>query len=188
VTRLVDMGVEPYLVASSLEAVLAQRLVRVLCPKCKAPDTSANARAFRSRMGIAPEVPLFRAVGCRECRQTGFHGRHAIFEWMDTDETIRRLILESASTDQIRAAARAAGMRTLAEDGWRLVAQGITTVEEVLGVTTDKETPRPDAAATADASGEPGTDAIEPAPAASGPAHRASNPGSTVRGSTVRGS
>ena len=183
VTRLVDMGVEPYLVASSLEAVLAQRLVRVLCPKCKAPDTSANARAFRSRMGIAPEVPLFRAVGCRECRQTGFHGRHAIFEWMDTDETIRRLILESASTDQIRAAARAAGMRTLAEDGWRLVAQGITTVEEVLGVTTDKETPRPDAAATADASGEPGTDAIEPAPAASGPAHRASNPGSTVRGS-----
>jgi len=65
VTRLVDMGVEPYLVASSLEAVLAQRLVRVLCPKCKAPDTSANARAFRSRMGIAPEVPLFRAVGCR---------------------------------------------------------------------------------------------------------------------------
>jgi len=183
VTRLVDMGVEPYLVASSLEAVLAQRLVRVLCPKCKAPDTSANARAFRSRMGIAPEVPLFRAVGCRECRQTGFHGRHAIFEWMDTDETIRRLILESASTDQIRAAARAAGMRTLAEDGWRLVAQGVTTVEEVLGVTTDKETPRPDAAATADASGEPGTEAIEPAPAASGPAHRASNSGSTVRGS-----
>ena len=61
---------------------------------------------------------------------------------MDTDETIRRLILENASTDQIRAAARAAGMRTLAEDGWRLVAQGITTVEEVLSVTTDKETPR----------------------------------------------
>jgi general secretion pathway protein E/type IV pilus assembly protein PilB len=146
-TRLVDMGVEPYLVASSLEAVLAQRLVRVLCPHCKAPDTSANARAFRSRMGIGPEVPLYKAVGCRECRHTGFFGRHAIFEWMDTDETIRRLILENASTDQIRAAARAAGMRTLAEDGWRLVAQGITTVEEVLSVTTDKESPRPQAAA-----------------------------------------
>lgn len=141
-TRLVDMGVEPYLVASSLEAVLAQRLVRVLCPHCKAPDTSANARSFRSKMGIGPEVPLFKAVGCRECRHTGFFGRHAIFEWMDSDETIRRLILENASTDQIRAAARAAGMRTLAEDGWRLVAQGITTVEEVLSVTTDKETPR----------------------------------------------
>jgi len=114
----------------------------VLCPHCKAPDTSANARSFRSKMGIGPEVPLFKAVGCRECRHTGFFGRHAIFEWMDTDETIRRLILENASTDQIRAAARAAGMRTLAEDGWRLVAQGITTVEEVLSVTTDKETPR----------------------------------------------
>jgi general secretion pathway protein E/type IV pilus assembly protein PilB len=148
-TRLVDMGVEPYLVASSLEAVLAQRLVRVLCPHCKVPDTSAHAKAFRSRMGIAPEVELFKAVGCRECRQTGFFGRHAIFEWMDTDETIRRLILENGSTDQIRAAARAAGMRTLAEDGWRLVAQGITTVEEVLSVTTDKETPRSAAPAEA---------------------------------------
>ena len=141
-TRLVDMGVEPYLVASSLEAVLAQRLVRVLCPHCKVPDTSAHANAFRSRMGIAPEVELFKAVGCRECRQTGFFGRHAIFEWMDIDENIRRLILENGSTDQIRSAARTAGMRTLAEDGWRLVAQGITTVEEVLSVTTDKETPR----------------------------------------------
>jgi general secretion pathway protein E/type IV pilus assembly protein PilB len=141
-TRLVDMGVEPYLVASSLEAVLAQRLVRVLCPHCKVPDTSAHAKSFRSRMGIAPEVELFKAVGCRECRQTGFFGRHAIFEWMDTDENIRRLILENGSTDQIRSAARASGMRTLAEDGWRLVAQGITTVEEVLSVTTDKETPR----------------------------------------------
>jgi general secretion pathway protein E/type IV pilus assembly protein PilB len=146
-TRLVDMGVEPYLVASSLEAVLAQRLVRVLCPHCKVPDTSANAKSFRSRMGIAPEVELFKAVGCRECRQTGFFGRHAIFEWMDTDENIRRLILENGSTDQIRSAARASGMRTLAEDGWRLVAQGITTVEEVLSVTTDKETPRSQAPA-----------------------------------------
>ena len=141
-TRLVDMGVEPYLVASSLEAVLAQRLVRVWCPHCKVPDTSAHANAFRSRMGIAPEVELFKGVGCRECRQTGFFGRHAIFEWMDIDENIRRLILENGSTDQIRSAARTAGMRTLAEDGWRLVAQGITTVEEVLSVTTDKETPR----------------------------------------------
>ena len=146
-TRLVDMGVEPYLVASSLEAVLAQRLVRVLCPHCKVPDTSAHANAFRSRMGIAPEVELFKGVGCRECRQTGFFGRHAIFEWMDIDENIRRLILENGSTDQIRSAARTAGMRTLAEDGWRLVAQGITTVEEVLSVTTDKETPRSQAPA-----------------------------------------
>jgi general secretion pathway protein E/type IV pilus assembly protein PilB len=154
VTRLVDMGVEPYLVASSLEAVLGQRLVRVLCPECKVPDTSAHAKAFRSRMGIGPDVQLFKGVGCRHCRQTGFFGRHAIFEWMDTDENIRRMILENASTDQIRAAARAGGMRTLSEDGWRLVAEGITTVEEVLGVTTDKDTPRNHAATESDESSE----------------------------------
>jgi general secretion pathway protein E/type IV pilus assembly protein PilB len=138
-TRLVDMGVEPYLVASSLEAVLAQRLVRVLCPHCKQPDNSERAQAFKVKLGIAAEKTIFKSVGCRECRNTGFFGRHAIFEWMDTDEEIRQLILKSASTDQIRAAARKAGMRTLAEDGWRLVAAGVTTVEEVLSVTTAKE-------------------------------------------------
>jgi general secretion pathway protein E len=138
-TRLVDMGVEPYLVASSLEAVLAQRLVRVLCPHCKKPDTSPTAQQFKNKLGIAANQTIFKSVGCRECRNTGFFGRHAIFEWMDTDEEIRQLILKSASTDQIRNAARRGGMRTLAEDGWRLVAAGITTVEEVLSVTTAKE-------------------------------------------------
>ena len=138
-TRLVDMGVEPYLVASSLEAVLAQRLVRVLCPHCKKPDDSATAMAFKNKLGIPADVTLYHSIGCRECRNTGFFGRQAIFEWMDTDEEIRQLILKSASTDQIRNAARKGGMRTLAEDGWRLVAQGITTVEEVLSVTTAKE-------------------------------------------------
>ena len=138
-TRLVDMGVEPYLVASSLEAVLAQRLVRVLCKHCKQPDDSARAQAFKIKLGIAADKIIFKSVGCRECRNTGFFGRHAIFEWMDTDEEIRQLILKSASTDQIRAAARKGGMRTLAEDGWRMVANGVTTVEEVLSVTTAKE-------------------------------------------------
>ncbi len=138
-TRLVDMGVEPYLVASSLEAVLAQRLVRVLCKHCKQPDESARAQQFKIKLGIPASQTIFKSVGCRECRNTGFFGRNAIFEWMDTDEEIRQLILKSASTDQIRNAARKGGMRTLAEDGWRLVAQGITTVEEVLSVTTAKE-------------------------------------------------
>ncbi len=138
-TRLVDMGVEPYLVASSLEAVLAQRLVRVLCKHCKQPDNSVRAQSFKAKLGIAADKTIFKSVGCRECRNTGFFGRHAIFEWMNTDEEIRQLILKSASTDQIRAAARKAGMRTLAEDGWRLVAAGVTTVEEVLSVTTAKE-------------------------------------------------
>jgi type II secretion system protein E len=138
-TRLVDMGVEPYLVASSLEAVLAQRLVRVLCPHCKQADNSATAQAFKVKLGIPADKTIFKSVGCRECRSTGFFGRRAIFEWMDTDEEIRQLVLKSASTDQIRNAARKAGMRTLAEDGWRLVAAGVTTVEDVLSVTTAKE-------------------------------------------------
>jgi general secretion pathway protein E/type IV pilus assembly protein PilB len=141
-TRLVDMGVEPYLVASSLEAVLAQRLVRVLCTHCKQEDRSPTAQAFKASLGIPANVPIYRSVGCRECRNTGFYGRHGIFEWMDTDENIRQMILKSASTDQIRDTARRAGMRTLAEDGWRLVARGITTVEEVLSVTTAKEVAR----------------------------------------------
>ena len=147
-TRLVDMGVEPYLVASSLEAVLAQRLIRVLCKHCKQPDHSANAQAFKIKLGIAADKIVFKSVGCRECRNTGFFGRHAIFEWMDTDEEIRQLILKSASTDQIRSAARRGGMTTLADDGWRLVAEGITTVEEVLSVTTAKEVERTQTVAT----------------------------------------
>ena len=141
-TRLVDMGVEPYLVASSLEAVLAQRLVRVLCPHCKAPDNSATAQTLKDRLGIPAASTIYKSVGCRECRHTGFFGRHAIFEWMDTNEEIRQLILKSASTDQVRDAARRGGMRTLAEDGWRLVASGITTVPEVMSVTTAKEIAR----------------------------------------------
>ena len=138
-TRLVDMGVEPYLVASSLEAVLAQRLVRVLCVHCKQEDPSPAAAAFKAQVGIPRETTIYRSVGCRECRQTGFMGRHAIFEWMETNNEIRQLILKNASSDLLRDAACHDGMRTLAEDGWRLVALGITTVEEVLSVTTAKE-------------------------------------------------
>ncbi len=147
-TRLVDMGVEPYLVASSLEAVLAQRLVRVLCKHCKQEDHSPAAQAFREQVGIPANATIYRSVGCRECRQTGFHGRHAIFEWMDSDNEIRQLILKSVSSDIIRDAARRAGMSTLAEDGWRLVRLGITTVEEVLSVTTAKEVASPGKAQT----------------------------------------
>jgi general secretion pathway protein E/type IV pilus assembly protein PilB len=142
VTRLVDMGVEPYLVASSLEAVLAQRLVRVLCKHCKQVDDSPTAQAFKARLGIPVQITIYKSIGCRECRNTGFHGRHAIFEWMDSDSEIRQLVLKNDSSDQIRDAARCAGMKTLAEDGWRLVRQGITTVEEVLSVTTAKEVER----------------------------------------------
>lgn len=141
-TRLVDMGVEPYLVASSLEAVLAQRLVRVLCPQCKTVDDTPIAAAYKAKLGIPASEPIFKSVGCRECRNTGFHGRNAIFEWMDTNVEIRQLILQNTSADKLRDAAIRDGMKTLAEDGWRLVRRGVTTVEEVLSVTTAKEVSR----------------------------------------------
>jgi type II secretion system protein E len=141
-TRLVDMGVEPYLVASSLEAVLAQRLVRVLCKHCQQPDDSPTAQALKPKVGIPANTTIYRSVGCRECRNTGFHGRQAIFEWMDVNNEVREMILKSVSTDLVRDAARRGGMRTLAEDGWRLVRLGMTTVEEVLSVTTAKEVER----------------------------------------------
>jgi general secretion pathway protein E/type IV pilus assembly protein PilB len=139
VTRLVDMGVEPYLVASSLEAVLAQRLVRLLCPHCKQIDATPTARAYKTKIGLSPDTTVYRAVGCRECRNTGYHGRRAIFEWMDTNAEIRDLVLKNASTDAIREVARRAGMKTLAEDGRRLVEAGVTTIEEVLSVATVHE-------------------------------------------------
>ncbi len=137
-TRLVDMGVEPYLVASSLEAVLAQRLVRLLCSRCKQPDTSPTTQALKAQLNFPKDVVVFKAVGCRECRQTGYHGRRGIFEWMDTDNEIRQMILRNCSSGEIREVARRAGMRTLAEDGWRVVRAGITTPEEVLRVTKDQ--------------------------------------------------
>jgi type II secretory ATPase GspE/PulE/Tfp pilus assembly ATPase PilB-like protein len=113
--------------------------VRVLCKQCKQVDDSPTTRALKVQLGIPSETTLFKSVGCRECRNTGFFGRRAIFEWMDSDNEIRQLVLRNASTDQIRDAALRAGMKTLAADGWRLVRQGVTTVDEVLSVTTAKE-------------------------------------------------
>ncbi|MGZ8919528.1 MAG: GspE/PulE family protein [Limisphaerales bacterium] len=136
-TRLVDMGVEPYLVASSLEAVLAQRLVRVLCSHCKQEDTTPKTEALKVDMNMAHGQKIYRAVGCRECRNTGYHGRRAIFEWMDTTNEVRRLILRNASSGEIGVAARKGGMRPLNEDGWRLIYAGVTTPEEVMRVTKD---------------------------------------------------
>lgn len=137
-TRLVDMGVEPYLVASSLEAVLAQRLIRVLCPHCKKEDTSPTTAALKAQLQFGEGEIIFTAIGCRQCRNTGYHGRRAIFEWMDSNNEIRQMILKNCSSDQLREAARRAGMRALSEDGWRLVGEGVTTPSEVLRVTKDQ--------------------------------------------------
>lgn len=134
-TRLVDMGVEPYLVASSLEFVLAQRLVRKLCPHCKQVDNSDRTAAIKTRFGIPPEHPIYEGAGCEECHHTGFYGRRAIFEIMDMNNDVREMILRECSSVEVRKAAIERGMTSLAEDGWRLVYDGVTTVDEILRVT-----------------------------------------------------
>ncbi len=136
-TRLVDMGVEPYLIASSVDTVMAQRLVRVLCPACRAPDTSPEAARLGREWGLEGDVTIYRAVGCDACRQTGYQGRHAVFEMMMVTEDVRQLLLAHRSTGELRAAACRHGMRSLREDGLRLVREGITSLEEVVRVSSD---------------------------------------------------
>ncbi len=141
-TRLVDMGVEPYLVASSLEGVLAQRLVRVLCPSCKSEDHSDKAATLKETFNIPAGVPIFQPVGCGECRNTGFHGRHAVFEMMSLNQKVRQHILQNCSSGELKELAIKDGMTTLSEDGWRLVREGITTPDEVLRVTKSEHVNR----------------------------------------------
>ncbi len=137
-TRLVDMGVEPYLVASSLEAVIAQRLVRVLCPDCKELDTTARTSALRERVEALRYANIYAAKGCRSCRMTGYSGRRAVFELMTMSPTIREILLRGGSSIEIKNAARREGMRTLLEDGWRVVKDGTTTPSEVMRVSKDE--------------------------------------------------
>ena len=138
-TRLVDMGVEPYLVASSLEAVMAQRLVRVLCPECKEPDDSDRTKALRDRVEALQNATIYRAVGCKACRMTGYTGRQALFELMTLSGPIRQVLLRGGSSLEVKEIARREGMRTLLEDGWRIVCNGVTTPAEVLRVSNDEE-------------------------------------------------
>jgi type IV pilus assembly protein PilB len=133
ITRLVDMGVKPFLVASAIQAIMAQRLIRVLCPKCKAPDPEPDPK-YLALCGITPEEALgkvLRAVGCDHCNATGYRGRKAIFEMMQMNSEIRELAFKQEPVSKIRAAAIAAGMRTLVEDGKLKVLKGTTTPDEV---------------------------------------------------------
>jgi general secretion pathway protein E len=138
VTRLTDMGVEHYLVSSSLVAVLAQRLVRVLCDKCKIPY-AADLDELRKLgyEGATEPLTLYRAGECAYCGHTGFLGRVGIFEFMEMEEGIRRAIVSHADASTLRTAARERGMRSLREDGWLKIASGQTTVEEVMRVTQE---------------------------------------------------
>jgi general secretion pathway protein E/type IV pilus assembly protein PilB len=136
-TRLIDMGIEPYLVASSLEGVLAQRLIRTLCTHCRVVDTSERVQTLRESLKMAPNTVLYQATGCQECRQTGYHGRRAVFEMMAISHPIRQKILQHCSSGELKQIAQKEGMRTLSQDGWRLVEAGVTTPDEVLRVTKD---------------------------------------------------
>jgi general secretion pathway protein E/type IV pilus assembly protein PilB len=133
-TRLVDMGIEPYLVASTLEGVIAQRLVRVLCPLCK--------EEYKPKAGeLPPDFPvdnpelLWRPVGCRECRQTGYAGRTGVFELLRNDAALRKLCLNNVSAGEIRDYGLRKGMITLRQSGWQKVLEGVTSVEDVLRIT-----------------------------------------------------
>ncbi len=133
-TRLVDMGVEPYLVASTVEGVLAQRLIRKLCPLCKAPYRLSADEVPRDMVEEMPDQ-VFKPVGCRECRDTGYAGRTGIFELLRSDVGVRQLCVERASADQIRHYAMQNGFKTLRHSGWQKVFSGITSVEEVNRIT-----------------------------------------------------
>ncbi len=134
-TRLADLKVEPYLLAATLEAVLAQRLVRRICPECRErykPDPDAVALLARQPVG---RLMLERGRGCAACRQTGYRGRTGIFELLVVTEEIKQQLLKAPNAGALRALAEGQGMATLRQDGWRKVQAGLTTVEEVLRVT-----------------------------------------------------
>jgi general secretion pathway protein E len=139
VVRLVDMGIEPFLVASSLLGVLAQRLVRRLCPACRrahAPD-AAERRLLQGANGGNAVTELFSAAGCDACSSTGYQGRTGIFELLLIDDESRRMIHDRASEAELLAHARESGMKGLREDGTRWVKSGDTSLEEVLRVSRD---------------------------------------------------
>ncbi|MDX1973097.1 MAG: GspE/PulE family protein [Candidatus Sumerlaeia bacterium] len=141
VTRLEDMGIEPFLIASSVEGILAQRLVRVLCKDCKTPY-KPEARVLQ-KINVLQEdtssLTFYKPTGCEKCRYTGFRGRTALHEMMKMSEPIRRCIVEGASASVIKREAMKHGMRPIRWDGWDVIKQGITTIDEVMRATMEDE-------------------------------------------------
>ena len=137
VARLIDIGVQPFLVASSVRAVLAQRLVRKLCNNCKQPGelTDTELRALHIEPGQVSEAQVMKPVGCEECRQIGYKGRTGIFEIFVIDDEVRHMINKRSSSFVLRQRARELGMRTLREDGVRKVLAGVTSADEVISIT-----------------------------------------------------
>src|SRR5438876_3117338 len=137
ITRLQDMGVEPYLLSSVLEGVLAQRLVRRICQVCRVPEVASPADIEALAIDADPHTKLFRGLGCDDCRGTGYRGRTGIYELFPITEDVRSLVLRRASSREIRRVAIDQGMVTLRQDGWSRAVEGVTTIEEVLRVTQE---------------------------------------------------
>jgi len=142
ITRLIDMGVKPFLVASSIQAIMAQRLVRVICSSCKVVDENPDPHYLRL-LGIGPEDlkkhRIHKGAGCRQCQETGYKGRIGAFEMLEMSNQIRELAFAKAPTTELRKAAQASGMRPLMEDGKIKVFKGITTPEEVAKISQTEE-------------------------------------------------
>lgn len=142
IARLIDLGIEPYLVASSVKAFIAQRLIRVICPKCKEEDIGLSAeikKKIAKELGLdsAAALKTYRGKGCHHCNLTGFYGRTAIYEILIIDKGIIDLLLKKSPSDDIKKLAIKSGMKTLRQDGWHKVLDGITTPEEIMNVTQE---------------------------------------------------
>ncbi len=136
VTRLTDMGIENYLLTSSIVAVLAQRLVRVVCKQCRREEMASPEWVRSMGMEITEDkCKVYRGAGCESCSHTGFRGRVGIFELMELDDEVRKMVMAGSDAIDLARAARSKGMRTLVEDGWQKVRNGITTPEELIRVT-----------------------------------------------------
>jgi general secretion pathway protein E/type IV pilus assembly protein PilB len=138
VTRLIDIGVKPFLVASSVRALMAQRLVRKVCKRCAAPyiPTDTELRALNIEAGQLAAAKCMRGKGCSDCNKTSYRGRFGIFEVFVLDDEARKLVYERVGSSVLRARAREMGMRTLREDGTRKVLAGLTTADEVIRATS----------------------------------------------------
>lgn len=141
VTRLTDIGIKPFLVASALRAAMAQRLVRSICEKCREEHTPTDheRKLLGSMAKNIDQMKMFRGAGCPVCNNTGYKGRKGLFEIFSVDDTVQRMIFDKAPTIELRARVREMGMRTLREDGMLKVASGMTTLEEVLRATMGDE-------------------------------------------------
>ncbi len=140
VTRLLDMGVEPYLVASSVECLIAQRLIRLICPECKHPVKGKKEVLLELGINDVPDdVVIYEGKGCEACKFTGYRGRTGIYEFLVMSDEIRQMVLNRASADQIKKSAVKLGMKILRQDGVDKVLRGLTTVSEIMRVTPQEE-------------------------------------------------